>query len=88
MAHRVVLGAKAERAFRKLSTRDRERIKAALLQLEDDPARARPGADIKQLRGTKLLYRIRIGTWRAVYGVHGNDVIITDIFPRARGYDV
>lgn len=88
MGHRVLLGPKAERAFRKLGERDRLRIRAALLLLEEDPNHARPGADIKQLRGTARLYRIRIGTWRAVYGIHEKEVIVTDIFRRGDGYDV
>jgi mRNA-degrading endonuclease RelE of RelBE toxin-antitoxin system len=88
MSYRVLLGVKAERAFRKLASKDRERIRDALLALETDPTRARPGTDIKPLRGTSKLWRIRIGTWRAVYGIHGDDVIVTDIFPRGHGYDV
>lgn len=88
MRHRFLLGPKAERAFRKLSAKDRERIRAALLLLEADPVRARPGADIKQLRGTQRLFRMRIGTWRAVCGVHEEDVIVTDIFRRGEGYEV
>lgn len=88
MPYRVLLGAKAERAFRKLGSKDRERIREALIVLESDPKQARPGADIKSLRGTAKLWRLRIGPWRAVYGIHENDVIVTDIFPRGRGYDV
>lgn len=88
MAYRVLLGPTAERAFRKLGAKDRDRVRAALLQLEKDPIRARAGADIKALRGTKKLWRIRIGTWRAVYGVDAKDVIVTDIFQRGKGYDV
>ncbi len=88
MTYRVLLGPNAERTFRKLSARDRERIREALLALEADPTRPRTDADIKALRGTTKLWRIRIGSWRAVYGIHENDVIVTDIFPRSRGYDV
>ncbi|HLE97155.1 MAG TPA: type II toxin-antitoxin system RelE/ParE family toxin [Candidatus Thermoplasmatota archaeon] len=88
MAYRVLLGAKAERVFRKLSVKDRERIREALLRLETDPKRPRAGADIKALRGTSKLWRMRVGSWRAVYGIHENDVLVTDIFPRGRGYYV
>lgn len=88
MSHRLLLGAKAERAYRKLGARDRDRIRKALLQLEEDPTPPRPGADIKQLRGTQRLHRIRIGSWRAVYAVHEGSVIVTDLFRRGQGYDV
>lgn len=88
MPFRVLLGPKAERAFRKLTARERARIRAALLDLEPDPLHARPGVDIKQLRGTNRLFRLRIGAWRAVYGIDGGDVVVTDLFPRSKGYDV
>lgn len=88
MPFRVLLGPKAERAYRKLSARDRERIRAAPLELENDPLHARPGLDIKALRGTNRLFRLRIGAWRAVYGIDAGDVVVTDIFPRSKGYDV
>lgn len=88
MPFQILLGPKAERAFRKLSARDRDRVRAALLKLEEDPLHARPGVDIKALRGTKRLFRVRIGSWRAVYGIDGGDVIVTDLFPRGKGYDI
>lgn len=88
MPFQVLLGPKAERAFRKLSARDRGRIRSALLELEKDPLHARAGVDIKPLRGTNRLFRLRIGSWRAVYGIDGGDIVVTDLFPRSKGYDV
>lgn len=85
---RVLLGPKAERAFRRLGDRDKERLRGALSALASDPTNARPGADIKQLRSTTRLDRIRVGEWRAIYGLDGGDVIVTDLFRRGAGYDV
>lgn len=88
MARRVLLGRMAEKNLRTLPKRERARIKQALLLLEEDPFTSRAGADIRRLKGTERLYRIRIGPWRAIYGVDGNGVIITDLFRKKRGYDV
>lgn len=88
MPYVVLLGPKAERAFRTLREKDKERIREALLRLEEDPTTPRPGADIKRLRGTQRLWRLRMGAWRAIYGIDGQLVIVTDIFPRSKGYDV
>jgi hypothetical protein len=30
---------------------------------------------------------MRIGPWRAIPGIEGRDVIITDLFRKKRGYD-
>ncbi len=65
------------------------RIKSALRNLENDPFRKRPKADIKKLEGTKGredLYRLRIGDYRVVYAVEGNTVWVTEIFLRGKGY--
>lgn len=88
MPYTVLLGPKAERAFRNLGEKDRSRLRAALLALEADPMTPRSGADIKQLRGSHRLWRLRIGSWRAVYGIDGEHVIVTDLFSRSKGYDV
>jgi mRNA interferase RelE/StbE len=66
----------------------RDRIKLALRNLENDPFRNRPKADIKKLEGTKgreSLYRLRIGDYRAVYAVEGEySMGNRDIFERQR----
>jgi mRNA-degrading endonuclease RelE of RelBE toxin-antitoxin system len=88
MAHRVLLGRRAEKALRSLSPAERQRAKKGLAVLEDDPVTPRPNADIKRLKGGSVLFRIRIGPWRAIYGLHDGDVIVTDFFHKKRGYEV
>jgi mRNA-degrading endonuclease RelE of RelBE toxin-antitoxin system len=68
--------------------REMTRIRQALLPLEEDPFTPRAGTDTKRLEGTERLYRIRMGPWRAIYGIDGNDVIISEPFRKTRGYDV
>ncbi len=79
----------AAKFLRELDADTKDRIKLALRNLENDPFRNRPKADIKKLEGTKgreNLYRLRIGDYRAVYAVEGNTVWVTDIFFRRKGY--
>lgn len=68
--------------LRELDADTKDRIKLALRNLENDPFRNRPKADIRKLEGTKgreNLYRLRIGDYRAVYAVEGNTVWVTEI---------
>ncbi|NJD76529.1 MAG: type II toxin-antitoxin system RelE/ParE family toxin [Candidatus Methanoperedens sp.] len=79
----------AVRFLRELDADTKDRIKLALRNLENDPFRDRPKADIKKLEGTKgreNLYRLRIGDYRAVYAVEGNTVWVAEIFLRGKGY--
>ncbi|HEV8594829.1 MAG TPA: type II toxin-antitoxin system RelE/ParE family toxin [Thermoplasmata archaeon] len=91
MRYTVLLHPKALRVLRSLHPEDRARVQKALEGLEADPFRSRSGADIKKLQGTKGrrdLYRIRMGRFRAVYGIVGKEVRVTDLFERGQGYEV
>ena len=63
-------------------------MKSHLLELEVDPFRPRPRADIRNCGKHHGLafYRLRVGEFRAVYLVEGEDVKVTEIFRRGRGY--
>lgn len=91
MAFEVLLHPDAQKALSKYGSKQRQRIKAALRSLADDPFTARSGADIRKLKGTKGrqdLYRLRVGRYRAVYAVEGHEVLVTKIFERGEGYDI
>ena len=91
MAFRVFLHPKAAKFLAELSSSDQTRSKEALRGLEKDPVTRRAGADIKPLAGTRGredLFRLRIGKFRAVYSVRGDEILVTDLFPRGRGYEV
>lgn len=66
-----------------------ERVKSAIRELEEDPFRPRPKADIKKLyKLTKhQLYRLRIGNYRIAYAVENSYVKVAKIFPRGKGYE-
>lgn len=63
----------------------KNKIKENLNGLEKDPYHKRSGADIRKLVGTHpVLYRLRVGNYRVVYTVEGDNVWITEIFHRKR----
>jgi len=71
-----------------LYPKQKDRIKASLEQLEEDPFQRRSGADIKKLitHDEPPLYRLRIGDYRAIYFVVGHEVKVTEIIHRSKGY--
>lgn len=85
----VLLSPVAGKFLSGMDEKTRERIKAGLRNLGEDPFRRRPKADIKKLEGSRNpeLYRMRIGDFRALYAVIGKDVRITEIIKRGKGYE-
>ncbi len=72
-----------------LDKKTQKRIITTLKKLKEKPTGKRAGLDIKKMRGKKgkpPMYRVRIGTYRAVYAIEGNMIWVTEIFPRGRGY--
>jgi len=74
--------------IRELDLRRRERLRIRLEELEVDPFRPRPKADIKNCgkHHGVIFYRLRVGDLRAVYVVERDEVKVTEIFRRGRGY--
>ena len=64
------------------------RVKDALANLEDTPFRKRSGVDIKKLvtPDDPPLFRLRIGDYRAIYFVLKDEVRVTEIIHRSKGY--
>ena len=71
----------------KITSKERYRILEGLRQLALDPTNARPEADIRKLRAPgRKLYRLRVGPYRAIYCVDGDDVLVTDLIRRSQAY--
>jgi len=86
--YRVFLSETARRQLRDLTARRQTQIKGALTELEQDPLRPRPNADIKRLKGRHQdYYRQRIGGYRAIYVVEGRRVLVAKILPRSKAYE-
>ncbi len=56
----------AQKEFRKLPRKDQERVKAALVAMEQDPFKG----DIKRLKGHPSGWRRRVGNYRIIYDLH------------------
>ncbi len=71
-----------------LNSKQKKRVKDALLKLEDVPFRRRSGVDIKKLvtLDEPPLFRLRIGDYRAIYFVLNDEVRVTEIIHRSKGY--
>ena len=86
--YRILLSQTCVSQLSLLDSKRRRRIKEPLRNLEESPFRNRPGADIKKLvtHGEPPLFRMRIGDYRAIYFVMGNEVRVTEIIHRSKGY--
>ncbi len=86
--YEVLLSQTAVTQLRALPPRVQGRVKRALRELEEDPFRSRPRADIKKLRGPAREYhRLRVGDHRAIYVVEGRRVLVARILPRSKAYE-
>lgn len=81
MKYQVELKPRAERDLKGLSAADRERVVERLRWLEDDLR-----GDVKRLTQHFPEYRMRVGDWRVLFEVVGNQVIVYRIRNRREAY--
>ncbi len=86
--YRVLLSESAVSQLSLLDGKQKSRVRKALFTLEDDPFRRRSGTDIKRLLtpSEPALFRLRIGDYRAIYFVIDQEVRVTEIIHRSKGY--
>lgn len=86
---RVLLSETFRRQLLELDPGLAGRVKRHLRELEKNPFRPRPKADIKKLVGSfdPELWRLRVGGLRIIYTVAENDVKVTQLMKRSRGYE-
>lgn len=88
MSFRLLISMDAQKYLDNLDNKQVRNIKKHLKELEDDPFKPRSGCglDIIAGSGTSLMYRQRIGKYRAEYFVDEEEctVYITDIFLKRR----
>ena len=80
----IVMKRQPEKMLRRLPQNLGRRIDRAILSFVDDPQ----PANAKKMVGYDDLYRIRIGSWRVVYAIEGDRLIILviRIAPRGSAY--
>jgi mRNA-degrading endonuclease RelE of RelBE toxin-antitoxin system len=86
--YRVLLSRTAVAQLDLLDGKQKSRVRKALATLEDDPFRRRSGTDIKRLvtPSEPALFRLRIGDYRALCFVIDQEVKVTEIIHRSKGY--
>jgi len=90
LSYEIRLHKEVAKALARMEPKLRASILRGLRVLGNNPYESRSGVDIVKLRGTKGrqdLFRLRIGNYRAIYGLEGKVVYVTDLFHRGRGYD-
>jgi mRNA interferase RelE/StbE len=70
--YRVLFKPSADKALRKLPESVQKRIAAAAEELGDDPRQ--PGC--VKLKGEDDLWRIRVGDYRVVYAIQGDELLV------------
>jgi mRNA interferase RelE/StbE len=72
MQYELIIKPSAERSLDRLPRPVRERIVNSMRKLRNEP---RPAAALK-LQGEDNLYRLRVGSYRVVYEIHDNVLLV------------
>jgi mRNA interferase RelE/StbE len=80
---KVFLHHLADKYLNRLQPADRDRINAALGDLEEEP----PKGDIKPLTGQSGRFRVRVGSYRILFRIKDDTILVTHIGPRGQAYN-
>ena len=83
IAVKALLHRAAEKYLNRLNATDRDRIDDAIEGLEKDP----PEGDIIPIAGKPGRFRIRVGSFRLLFRIRDNTILITHIEPRGQVYN-
>ena len=72
----------AEKYLNRLNASDRESIKAAIKDLEEEP----PKGDIRPYVGKPGSWRLKASSFRILYEIEDNIILVTHIEPRGQAY--
>jgi mRNA interferase RelE/StbE len=79
---KVILHHTADKYLNRLNATDRERIKSALRNLEKEP----PEGDIMPYAGNPGIWRLKVSSFRALYTIEDDHILVTHIEPRGQAY--
>ena len=79
---KALLHRSADKYYSRLNQADKDRIDAALDDLEKEP----PQGDITPVSGRPGRFRVRVGKYRLLYRVKDNIILVTHIDPRGQVY--
>jgi len=72
----------ADKYLERLNAEDRDRINAALDDLEKEP----PKGDIRPISGEPGRFRVKVGGFRLLYRIKDGIILVTHIEPRGQAY--
>ena len=73
----------AEKYLNRLNPNDRDRIDDAIEGLEKEP----PEGDIRPVSGQPGTFRLKVGSYRAIFRYKDNCIFVTHIDPRGQVYN-
>ena len=79
----VLLHRSADKYLERLNAKDRERIENAIEGLEKEP----PEGDITPITGESGRFRLRVGSFRLLYRIKDNTILVTHIDSRGQVYN-
>jgi mRNA-degrading endonuclease RelE of RelBE toxin-antitoxin system len=86
MKYKILVSESARKQLNYLQERERQRIRSNLKELEAYPRKRRARADIKKLHDVNPeLYRLRVGSFRIVYAIIGDEARVTEIMRQGQG---
>jgi mRNA-degrading endonuclease RelE of RelBE toxin-antitoxin system len=80
---RVILHPIPGKYLERLNEPDKGRVKTALAGLEKEP----PEGDIRPVTGQAGYFRLKIGSYRALFRYKDRDIFVTHIDPRGQSYN-
>ncbi|MNW49099.1 Plasmid stabilization system protein [compost metagenome] len=83
MNYKIELSKRSCKYLEKLDKKSKERVSNHLLLLTENPRN--PELDIKKIQGESSMYRLRVGSFRILYMIEDNILIITVIKIGPRG---
>jgi mRNA interferase RelE/StbE len=83
MNYKIELSSRSLKYLNKLDPKTKNRISNYLELLSENPRN--PELDIKRLQGETSLYRLRVGSYRILYTIKNNQLIIMVINIGSRG---
>jgi mRNA interferase RelE/StbE len=81
MHYRLIINREPKRKLHLLPKRIRKEIGYKLYLMQEDLA-----GDIKKLKGSSNIYRLRVGDYRVIFELEGNTATVYDISDRKDAY--
>lgn len=74
----IIYSKTAAKSIRMLDQRMKERVKAGIERI--------PEGDICKIQSHSCLYRLRVGNYRVLFEMVGDEIYVDDVLPRGEAY--